>query len=471
MRATQHNGRKGKHGVYSVKHNDRQFNTDNAEHIDSERAKDNVYHRFVSKDEPKELTFEEHEQYIYEEIFGQYLQEKNERYIAQRHPERCQTMEQYRRNERSCPEETLYQIGKKNRETGEVESVSGQELLNIFKEYLDWERKTFPQLKTLDYSLHCDETTPHIHKRSVWVCHDKNGSLMVGQGQALKEMGIEAPDPSKKESRKNNAKMTFSKICREKWEEICLEHGISLESERLEPSETGKDLLQYQVEQDKKTIAKQQAMIEGLEQTIANRESLKTVTADLNKAVKNAGVIFNRVANENLDLKRPIFGNNNEVSLGSVQMASLTLKTELDQVKPVLQKLEQTEQKLSDMTKNEDQLIRQRAEDMVRQTQQQLLTDAQKAKEDRQKAEQARIQAEEYEQNQESYIRGTAENMANKKFEQFKKDLGRTDSRSDRLEDFCKDIKFKDGKSVLDKFKEKEQELERQMNHSWSIGR
>lgn len=34
MRASRHNGRSGKHGVYDVKHNDRNFDVANSEHID-----------------------------------------------------------------------------------------------------------------------------------------------------------------------------------------------------------------------------------------------------------------------------------------------------------------------------------------------------------------------------------------------------------------------------------------------------
>lgn len=39
MKLTRHNGRTGKNGVYNPKHNDRQFNIDNSDHIDLERAK------------------------------------------------------------------------------------------------------------------------------------------------------------------------------------------------------------------------------------------------------------------------------------------------------------------------------------------------------------------------------------------------------------------------------------------------
>lgn len=43
MKASRHNGRSGKHGVYDVKHNDRDFDVENSEHIDPERTKENVY--------------------------------------------------------------------------------------------------------------------------------------------------------------------------------------------------------------------------------------------------------------------------------------------------------------------------------------------------------------------------------------------------------------------------------------------
>ena len=43
MKATRHNGRAGKHGVYDPKHNDRRFDVENSEHIHPEMTKYNVY--------------------------------------------------------------------------------------------------------------------------------------------------------------------------------------------------------------------------------------------------------------------------------------------------------------------------------------------------------------------------------------------------------------------------------------------
>lgn len=43
VKLTRHNGRAGKNGVYNPKHNDRSFDIANSEHIDEERAKQNLY--------------------------------------------------------------------------------------------------------------------------------------------------------------------------------------------------------------------------------------------------------------------------------------------------------------------------------------------------------------------------------------------------------------------------------------------
>ena len=43
MKLTRHNGRSGKHGTYNPRHNDRRFDVENSEHIDAERARQNIY--------------------------------------------------------------------------------------------------------------------------------------------------------------------------------------------------------------------------------------------------------------------------------------------------------------------------------------------------------------------------------------------------------------------------------------------
>ena len=75
LKLTRHNGRAGTHGTYNPKHNDRSFNLANSEHIDSERAKGNIYwdcfHGFrsaLAPQDPDDLaaTFSDVERQFYE---------------------------------------------------------------------------------------------------------------------------------------------------------------------------------------------------------------------------------------------------------------------------------------------------------------------------------------------------------------------------------------------------------------------
>ena len=73
MRITNHNGRAGKNGVYSAKHNDRKFDTDKAEHIDQDRTSLN---RYWQRDQ-EASSFEENEANFYEKYFRASLDAKN----------------------------------------------------------------------------------------------------------------------------------------------------------------------------------------------------------------------------------------------------------------------------------------------------------------------------------------------------------------------------------------------------------
>ena len=87
-------------------------------------------------------------------------------------------------------------------------------------------------------------------------------------------------------------------------------------------------------------------------------------------------------------------------------------------------------------------------------------------------AEQELAKAQEYKANQEAYIRGTSERMAKQMFQEFiQKEFGTTTrGRGERLEEYCEEIKFKDGKSVLDKFEEAEIERKQELERSWDRG-
>lgn len=241
MRVTSHNGRAGKDGAYSPKHNDRNFDLSTTDHIDPERSSGNWYWQWNKK----ATSFDDAERLFYEMHFSDMLNARNENYIKNGHRERIQSMDAYRSNPKSCPEETILQIGKLG------QTVDPELLRRICIEYINWMLKQYPQARLLDVALHVDEDgAPHMHIRQVWVGHDKKGQLCVGQAKALKEMGIKRPDPSKPEGRRNNAKMTYTKECRQHLLDICRQHGLDIEEEPKEATESGLTLLEYKRRQE-----------------------------------------------------------------------------------------------------------------------------------------------------------------------------------------------------------------------------
>jgi hypothetical protein len=247
MRATIHNGRTGKDGAYNTKHNDRQFDIRNAEHIDPERVKNNRYWNWTGN--PK-MSFEDAEAAFYEQHIKQHLDAQNTRYRAQRHAERAKTMDEYRKSPQTCPEEVILQIGKMG------DTIPADMMARIIQEQINWEQQQFPGVKVLDVALHMDEQgAPHIHERRAWVYTDRDGNLAISQNKSLEQMGVELPNPNKPRSRFNNRKMTFSRMCREHLLQICREHGLEIEEIPQEKSLSGRTLEDYKAGEAEKRAA------------------------------------------------------------------------------------------------------------------------------------------------------------------------------------------------------------------------
>lgn len=247
MRATIHNGRTSKDGVYNTKHNDRQFDIRNAEHIDPERVKNNRYWNWTGN---PATTFEAAEQAFYEKHIRKHLDAQNARYKAQRHAERAKTMDEYRRSPQTCPEEVILQIGKHG------DTIPADMMARIIQEQINWEQQTFPGVRVLNVALHMDEQgAPHIHERRAWVYTDKAGNLAISQNKSLEQMGVELPNPDKPRSRYNNRKQTFSRMCREHLLQICKAHGLEIEEIPQEKSRSGLSHVAYMTRQEEEKAA------------------------------------------------------------------------------------------------------------------------------------------------------------------------------------------------------------------------
>ena len=245
MRASRHNGRAGKNGSYNPKHNDREFDVDKAEDIDSERTQYNVYWNCVDRElvqhkdrDENWHSFTEVETAVYGLLYKDYLEGQNARNIAARHKERCRTMDDLRTSNKTCPEETIYQIGNIDG------TVDVNVLMDVAFEFFNTISERYGEhVHVLNWPLHLDESTPHIHERHVFDVINKYGERQPKQEQALKELGFELPDPSKKEGKYNNRKMSYDAECRKLFIEICKKHGIEIEEE---PIYGGKKYLEKQ---------------------------------------------------------------------------------------------------------------------------------------------------------------------------------------------------------------------------------
>lgn len=297
MRATRHNGRSGKHGVYNPRHNDRQFDVSNSEHIDAEREKQNIYwdcYRGYVQNPSNEIlsnlgaiepdvSFHDIEKMYYEDHYYNFIQGQNARNEKNRHSERNRTTEDLLKNKMTCPEETIFQIGK------EGEHISGTQLFQVADTFMKkFEGMFGDHVHILDFALHMDETTPHIHERHVFDCENKYGELCPQQEKALEALGIPLPNPDKPRGRNNNRKMTFDLICRNLLLDICREQGLEIEEE---PEYGGKKYLEKQefiIQPQKEKIVRQEQKIKDQEEKIMDNETLIDEVAEIayDKAVE-----------------------------------------------------------------------------------------------------------------------------------------------------------------------------------------
>ena len=284
---TRHNGRSGKNGVYNPRHNDRSFNVENSDHIDADRAKRNVYWDCMHGlhgpgSEPGCTSFEDVEKDVYQLFYHKATEAQNERNIKNRHPERNRTPEDLLHDKRTCPEETIYQIGSMD-ETVPPEVLA--EIAVVF--FNELSRRYGEYFHILDWSLHLDEATPHIHERHVFDCEDSHGFRFPQQEKALEKMGIELPDPSKPKGKNNNRKMTFDKMCRELLFEICEKKDLYLQREPTSGGRFYMEKQDYIIAQQKKKLAEMEA---ALEAATLKLEDVETISAEVSEALYEKAV-------------------------------------------------------------------------------------------------------------------------------------------------------------------------------------
>ena len=278
LKLTRHNGRAGKHGTYNPKHNDRSFEIANSEHIDPERVQQNIYwdcyNGIRSALQPKSEesladTFEEVEKLYYKLHYTNFTERQNERNAKIRHTERNRSTEDLLVSKKTCPEESIYQLGT-------LEShASPKELFQIATEFMDEFHERFGKhVHILDWALHLDEGTPHIHERHVFDCENKYGEIAPQQEKALEALGFELPKPDKPLGRYNNRKITFDAACRTMLFEIAKRHGLELEEEAEYGNRKYLEKQDFILAKQKEQLAAQQSKLDELTLKVSDMETL-----------------------------------------------------------------------------------------------------------------------------------------------------------------------------------------------------
>ena len=209
------------------------------------------------------------ERQFYETHYTAFVEGQNERNARIRHTERNRSIPDLLSSRKTCPEETIYQLGTLD------DHASAEDLLNIVTEFIEEFKAKFGEhVHVLDWALHLDESTPHIHERHVFDCENKYGEVAPQQEKALEALGFDLPDPNKPLSRRNNRKITFDAACRKMLFEIAKRHGLDLEEEAEYGNRKYLEKQDFILAKQKEQFAAQQSKLNELTLKVSDMETL-----------------------------------------------------------------------------------------------------------------------------------------------------------------------------------------------------
>ena len=162
-------------------------------------------------------------------------------------------------------------------------------MLSVVTEFIEkFKAKYGNHVHVLDWALHLDESTPHIHERHVFDCENKYGEIAPQQEKALEALGFELPDPDKPLSRRNNRKITFDAACRKMLFEIAKRHELELEEEAEYGNRKYLEKQDFILAKQKEQLAAQQSKLDELTLKVNDMETLidEVTAAAYDKAVE-----------------------------------------------------------------------------------------------------------------------------------------------------------------------------------------
>lgn len=198
-------------------------------------------------------SFRDNEIKAYEQLYGEWLKNRNEKLIKEGHSERCKTVEdlvgkpnEEKRKGRYEVNETILQIGK------DGEEVDDDTLRACVNHFMSETRRRYGEhMEWLDVAVHRENSSVvHAHLRRTWFAYDEEGRAYPAKKEALKALGFEVRADDDKY---NNATTRHSEAERELWYETCKEFGIDIDTEPDQTNTKHLSIKDYKYKKDQET--------------------------------------------------------------------------------------------------------------------------------------------------------------------------------------------------------------------------
>ena len=387
-----------------------------------------------------ETWIHESERHAYHRIFDDSVKAYNE---GQTRADR-QIKNYYNTVRDDAKKHTSYEmiIGIYGKDENGVYQCSEEQGKEIMKAFVDGWKERNPNLELIGAYYHADEQgEPHCHIDYIPVAHGYSRGMETQTGlvKALGEMGFEKVG-------KATAQIQWEHRENEYLTQLCQERGLEVSH----PKQEGREHLATETYKAEK----------HLESTIDNTKDLLSMQDDLRAETSHLEAVRDKA---NKQTERALNRKAKAVKLHKDKNGQgWTYDRELaDGIKQIAKEVKEDVKTISH-TDNDVQVQYDQAEAFRIQQEQEI--------------RKKKAKAQKYLDNQESYILGTAENIEQKHFEQFKEEAFKTTGtdREERMEKFLAKITFNDGSTGLQKFKEEEikraEELTRQFEHHRSRG-
>lgn len=328
-------------------------------------------------------------------------------------------------------------IGIYGKDENGVFQCSEEQGKEIMRAFVDGWKERNPNFELIGAYYHADEQgDPHCHIDYIPVAHGYSRGMETQTGlvKALGEMGFEKQG-------KITAQMQWQKRENDYLSQLCQDRGLEV----AHPTQEHREHLRTETYKAQKT----------LESSLDNTKDLLTIQDDIRADIGKLEAIRDKAekqAEKGLERKAKAFDKSWKECRDSGWSYDRGLQKEI-------QELVKDRKKDAEAISHTDLNVQFEYE-LARNVSAKAQEEAEKTKE---LAQRELAKAQEYLAHQGEYI----EQRANQLFKEFIQSQGAITDRGARLEEYCAQLKFKKGESVLDRFEKAEEERLAELERAW----